>query len=332
MKRTFFTGIGIVLVFLVSGSIAQSRRQWQSGQTDRSQAVVQPVTTPSSSSQPMQRYDLNAGQTGAMTSVPSNTSTQGMQNRQWSSGPQPAGIPQQPAVQYQQPYYQQPPSQWEPPVETVEPLDPLLDQVMELRLSGVYASVSGDLYDSAMGLESQLIYWAYSNLGLGLTVGYQMRDLKQQSWVVDSIPQSYTAYLQGTGDGTVIPVGLSVLLKLSPSRHLQVNLEGGLRYMMTNLDMSFNLFTDWVENTDTNETLNGTISADSGIVGRLGATFLYRFDDFIAMFFGFGYNLGISSGDVTMSASEEGEEPVTFTLENDLGGYDLQFGISIGTY
>lgn len=180
----------------------------------------------------------------------------------------------------------------------------------EVRLRP-YAIFPGDddTWDNAYGLEAKCIFWADPNFGIALSGGIEQWN------VTDDIYADPGYAIKADGDAVMIPLGISALLRPLPSNSpFTLTLEGGLRYVVVNSDIT-------ITATDYEYIYEDEVDIDNGLIGLIGADLSIPIAPKASVGLGMGYQFDISKGDATWVGINIGE--------NELEGFYINLGLDI---
>lgn len=171
-------------------------------------------------------------------------------------------------------------------------------------LNGYSPADENDNWDSAYGLDVELVNWLSPAVGLAAVVGtsqWNARDVELHDYYSDS---GTTVNARISGDALVCPVGLSVLLRPVKSRSAEVTLEAGLRYAFVDSDV-----TARYEISGPSGTIRETdrINIDDSAYGLIALDLAFPISPFARISLGAGYQFDLSNNDAEYNGADIGE-------------------------
>jgi len=191
----------------------------------------------------------------------------------------------------------------------------------DLKLAGVYVSPKQSGWDNGIGGELQLIQWANPNVGIAIAGGCeQWKTSKSNFDFMNSSTDDATGL---NGDSMFYPVGASVLGRLEFTDSLSLSLEGGLRYVIANSDVTASVGTGQANKAGTTGIVmrGSKLTLDNGVIGKAAADLNFKMSEEATLSIGAGYDFDISKGDVHGLGQNLG----TYSLE----GFFVRVGLSI---
>ena len=197
-----------------------------------------------------------------------------------------------------------------------------------LRVRGLYLKPElEDYWDESYGLEVQLLYEWSRNVSFALSVGFQQWQANEALFdsVIQLGPNLFeVATIQDDGEANMIPLGLSVLFDADVNERIHLELEGGIRYVFVDSDVTESVvagLSDREGNISAVGSAEGELDYDDGIVALLGLTLGYDISEAATLFAGGGYQFDLEKGD----ASIDGD----VLFENELEAAFGQLGLRI---
>jgi hypothetical protein len=180
----------------------------------------------------------------------------------------------------------------------------------ELRFSSYYLIPGNDdVWDNAIGVETQIAFWNTPNLGFALSGGLS-------KWNVNDLIQVKGDYAYKlNGSAMIFPFGISTLYRPSIGESAEVTFEGGIRYVFVNSDIDVTLDDDLY-------IYKISLDIDDGLVGIIGANVDFPVSPIAKFGFGAGYQFDISKGDVSSNGLD-------LDIDNELKGIYLRFGLTV---
>jgi len=160
-----------------------------------------------------------------------------------------------------------------------------------------------DNWDSAFGLDIELVNWVSPALGFAAAIGAQQWNARTVE-LMDYYPDSGTSVsARLSGDATICPIGLSILLRPIKSRTAELTLEAGARYAMVNSNVSARYTIEDAAGTEYSQDL---IHMDDGFYGLLGLDIAFPVSPYAKISLGGGYQFDISRGDAEFNDTNIG--------------------------
>lgn len=179
-------------------------------------------------------------------------------------------------------------------------------QSSEVRflLSSLIPQSPDDNWESAYGLDIELVNWSSPAVGFAAVVGvsqWNAREVELADYYSDS-GTSVAAIING--NASVFPVGLSILLRPIFSHAAEVTMEAGARYAMVNSDVSARY-----EIRDASGTTHGEdlIDIEDGFYGLLALDMAFPLSPYAKISLGAGYQFDISSGSAHFNDTDIGD-------------------------
>lgn len=176
---------------------------------------------------------------------------------------------------------------------------PNVSKKSTIQLSGnvlYYLPSDDDSYGSSYGAEAQLRYWVNDQFAIAPAIGILGWHTRSQYETDGSITMELSK-----DRVEMIPLGLSALYQVKMTDRLSIQLEGGVRYVIINSDLSVGLDTG----SPTIQYL--TMEFDDGVVGIIGADLLLRISDYVHLQGGIGYQVDLVKGDINLEGVAVGE-------------------------
>ncbi|MBP7829876.1 MAG: hypothetical protein KA248_08165 [Kiritimatiellae bacterium] len=142
-----------------------------------------------------------------------------------------------------------------------------------------------DLYDIGFGAEIQYRNWALDPFGVAFSVGYVQWEANEDCYKLGRIHTDFD------GSVTTIPLGVSGLLYLYGSQNFSLILEAGLRYLVTDSDITFNRIVETEEGK-----VPSSLEVDDSVIGLLALEADYYISKQALIFGGVGYQQDIERG------------------------------------
>lgn len=161
-----------------------------------------------------------------------------------------------------------------------------------------------DNWESAYGLDVQLVNWMSPAVGMAACVGVSQWNA-YDTGLAEYYPSSGTSVsARIDGDATVFPIGLSMLLRPISNHAAEVTLEAGFRYAVVSSDVSARYRID-----DESGTVYGEdrIDLEDGFYGLVALDVAFPLSRFAKIGVGVGYQFDISKGDADFYGANIGE-------------------------
>lgn len=142
-----------------------------------------------------------------------------------------------------------------------------------------------DLYDIGFGAEIQYRNWALDPFGVAFSVGYVQWEANEDCYKLGRIHTDFD------GSVTTIPIGVSGLFYLHGSQNFSLILEAGLRYLVTDSDITFNRIVETEEGK-----VPSSLEVDDSVIGLLAIEADYFISKQALIFGGAGYQQDIERG------------------------------------
>jgi hypothetical protein len=171
-------------------------------------------------------------------------------------------------------------------------------------LNGFIPLSDDENWDSAYGLDAELVNWVSPAVGFAAVVGATRWDAREYE-LSDYYPDSGTSVnARISGDALVCPVGLSVLLRPVKSRAAEVTLEAGLRYAFVDSDV-----TARYEISGPSGTVREVdrIDIQDGAYGLVALDFAFPLTPHARISLGAGYQFDLSDNDAEFGDADIGD-------------------------
>jgi hypothetical protein len=171
-------------------------------------------------------------------------------------------------------------------------------------LSSLNPLSTDDNWESASGIDIELVNWVSPAVGIAAAIGAQEWNAREVE-LMDYYPGSGTSVTARlSGDATICPIGLSVLLRPIKSRTAEVTIEAGARYAMVNSDVSARYTIR-----DANGTEHGQdrIHMEDGFYGLLAMDIAFPVSSYAKISLGAGYQFDISRGNADFNDTNIGD-------------------------
>jgi hypothetical protein len=161
-----------------------------------------------------------------------------------------------------------------------------------------------DNWESASGLDIELVNWASPAVGIAAAIGISQWNAREVEFM-DYYPDSGTSVTASlSGDATICPIGLSVLLRPIKSRAAEVTLEAGARYAMVNSNV-YARYT--IEDAVGTEHAQDLIHLEDGFYGLLAMDIAFPVSPYAKISLGAGYQFDISRGNADFNDTKIGD-------------------------
>jgi len=161
-----------------------------------------------------------------------------------------------------------------------------------------------DLYDNFIGAEFQYRKWINDPFGIAFAVGGLQSKVHAESSDV------FSSHI-GNFDGTVrmFPVGVSAVYKLAEGYEWVLIIEGGIRYVFVDSDVTFRL---------DGETRDYGVDIGNGVIGLGSLEYTRYINETTALFGGAGAQFDINEGSIEVDGASG--------RDSELQGFFIRFG------
>lgn len=180
----------------------------------------------------------------------------------------------------------------------------------DYRLGSEYLFAASDKWSHGFGIHGRCVLWGDEDVGLALSGGGQKWLTDGRTFVMDGLERRFR------GATTMIPVGLSLMLRETVGDGGRLSLEAGLRYV--HVDNTFTLVTS----RDGEELRRERISAGNGLVSLLALEIELPVGQGAAIYAGAGYQFDLMRGGYRIEGMDR-------KFKNDLAGWLVSGGIKI---
>jgi hypothetical protein len=171
-------------------------------------------------------------------------------------------------------------------------------------LSSLAPVSSDDNWESAFGLDIQLVNWFSPVLGIAAAIGVSQWNATEVE-LMDYYPDSGTSVMARLyGDATIYPIGLSILLRPIRSRSAEVTIEAGARYAMVNSDVSARYT---IRDPTGTQYGQDRIHLEDGFYGLLAMDIAFPVSPYAKISLGGGYQFDISRGNADFNDTNIGD-------------------------
>jgi hypothetical protein len=160
-----------------------------------------------------------------------------------------------------------------------------------------------DNWESASGLDIQLVNWVSPAVGIAAAIGasqWKASEVELTDYYPDS-GASVTARIDG--DATICPIGLSILLRPMKSRAAEVTIEAGARYAMVNSNVSSRYTIRGAAGTEYGD---DRVHMEDGFYGLLVMDIAFPVSPYAKISLGGGYQFDISRGNAEFNNTNIG--------------------------
>jgi hypothetical protein len=170
-------------------------------------------------------------------------------------------------------------------------------------LSSLIPESSDDNWESASGLDIQLVNWVSPAVGIAAAIGASQWNASEVE-LMDYYPDSGTSVMACLdGDATICPIGLSILLRPMKSRAAEVTIEAGARYAIVNSDVSARYTIRDAAGTEYGQ---DRIHLEDGFYGLLVMDIAFPVSPYAKVSLGAGYQFDISRGNADFNDTDIG--------------------------
>jgi len=178
-------------------------------------------------------------------------------------------------------------------------------------LNGYTPASEDDNWDSAYGLDVELVNWLSPAVGFAAVVGASQWNAKEYELHDYYSDSGTTVNARINGDALVCPVGLSVLFRPVKSRTLEVTMEAGARYAFVNSDVNAGYEISGPSGT-TRET--DRIDIEDGAYGLIALDVAFPLSPNAGISLGAGYQFDLSNNDAEYNGTDIGKSDFEATL------------------
>jgi hypothetical protein len=160
-----------------------------------------------------------------------------------------------------------------------------------------YMPDDDDDWDKGYGAEAQLQAWQTDNLGFAFSVGMANWELTEYTYS----GMLYGAYVAEkiSGDATLTPIGVSILLRPKLEGGMKLTLETGIRYLLVDVNADYSAVVTGPGGTYVED---ASYEADDAIVGVVQADLEFPVSKSAAFFGGVGLQFDISKSEASIWA------------------------------
>ena len=182
----------------------------------------------------------------------------------------------------------------------------------ELAVRGRFLSPDKTVdWDSAAGIDLQARFWQDSRIGIGLSLGFESWDAESELSEEEDEYGYFGMDIGGRAD--LMPIGLSVLLRPGLSDRVSLTLEGGLRYVFVESDITADVA---VEDAFGAAFFSDVVDIDDAFLGVVGADLEIFLGDGVSLLMGLGYQFDLSDPSESFLGDDIGETSFTATSVN----------------
>jgi hypothetical protein len=191
----------------------------------------------------------------------------------------------------------------------------LRGEEMDLVVRGMLLSPSQDEdWDSATGAEALLRHWLSPQGGVGIGVGVVAWKAVEERMGRSGFDQYYASEIEG--DASVIPVGVSGILRQRLSDASVLSFEAGVRYLIVDSDVHARV---WTGSASDSQYAEDHIGIENAVVGLVSVGLDLAMSENSALHGGFGFQFDLT---------DAGEEAFGRTIgETGFGGVLFEAGI-----
>lgn len=166
-------------------------------------------------------------------------------------------------------------------------------------------------WESAYGMEVGLVQWLSPALGLAGSVGFARWQARETALSEHDPGSSSSFAARIDGDASVLPVGMSILLRPVSGHAAHLSVETGLRYAMVSSDVRARYA---YSDSYSAGSGYGRIDLDDVVYGIVAFDLVLPVSPSARVSLGAGYQFDISKGDATLDGSRIGDSSLEASL------------------
>lgn len=175
---------------------------------------------------------------------------------------------------------------------------------MRFLLNAMSPQSPYDNWESAFGLDVEVVQWLSPAVGLAGSVGIANWSANDAGIIEYDHDSGTTLSTRMDGNAMVFPVGMSVLLRPVSNHTANVTFEAGVRYGMVSSDVFARYAIDDASGYEYEET---PIELDDVFYGLIAMDIAFPLSPYTRICLGAGYQFDISSGDASFENTYIGE-------------------------